>query len=239
MSSSTTDAIIVPEQQISPSAQISNFPSKRSKENLTLIHLQLMAKYEFNQPIRRFLGRAWSLELIRTGSTVAMIPFQTIRSVAEDASTIPSGISRLLVPLRFLESVKRVCSQSFSPQSHILIGIMLSQAIVLLSVLASASAWSTPKDDCITFYVPVSIEAPQYKPLFPPFKNQYEATGFLLQGTGRTAPNASTAFSGPETVNKKFSINAQYCFPSGKGYGNGKSSNTVLLLTHGLGFDKR
>lgn len=115
---------------------------------------------------------------------------------------------------------------------------MLSTSLTLLSLLASASAYAAPKDNCVNFFVPVSIEAPQYKPLFPPFMNQYEATESLIQSTGRTAPNATSAISGPETLKETFKISVQYCYPSGKGYGNGKSSDTVLLLTHGLGFDK-
>lgn len=112
-------------------------------------------------------------------------------------------------------------------------------------VLAATLSWATPfgpassqgRDSCFDFIVDVPVETVTYTPLFPPFKNQYEATENLLQTTSRTALNATAVLSGPKPISATFKIGATYCKPARQEYG--KSADTVLVLSHGLGFDRR
>ena len=111
----------------------------------------------------------------------------------------------------------------------------------LVATMSSANPSGHPswhsKDSCIDFFVDVPVDTVTYMPVFPPFTSQYEATEFLLQITSRTAPSADTVLSGPKNLSTTFKISARYCAPSEHGYG--ESADTVLVLTHGLGFDKR
>ena len=122
----------------------------------------------------------------------------------------------------------------------------LTMLLQLLSVALAATISSAtplgnpishPKDSCFDFFVDVPVETVTYTPLFPPFKNQYEATEKLLQTTSRTAPNATSVLSGPKPLSTTIKIGATYCTPAGQEYDQGY--DTVLVLSHGLGFDRR
>ncbi|KAI9656022.1 MAG: hypothetical protein M1821_005083 [Bathelium mastoideum] len=89
---------------------------------------------------------------------------------------------------------------------------------------------------CIDFFVDVPVDTVTYNPLFAPFQNQNEATEFLLRFTRRDAPPATSMFGSPKNISTTFNISTRYCSPAEQSYG--KSIDTVLLLTHGLGFDK-
>ncbi|KAL9085620.1 MAG: hypothetical protein Q9165_007521 [Trypethelium subeluteriae] len=110
----------------------------------------------------------------------------------------------------------------------------------LLATLALTDSWghaiSHGKESCIDFFVEVPIETVTYTPLFSPFQNQYEATEFLLQFTRRDPPPATSMFGASSNLSTAFNISAFYCVPAEETYNN--SIDTVLLLTHGLGFDK-
>ena len=116
---------------------------------------------------------------------------------------------------------------------------MKSFISTLLSFVALTSAKSSDGPSCVDFFAHVPVEAPSYPVLFPPFKDGYEATQFLLQVSKRDAlTDTSLLFGPPINITTTFTISARYCSPSGSSSEYGNESPIVQVLTHGLGFDK-
>ena len=102
---------------------------------------------------------------------------------------------------------------------------------VVLSLLAT-SVIASPGYTCKSFFVPIKVNnVTTIVPPFPPFKNSYEATAFDNSATSRlqstTKPNLTS-------ITTTYNISAKYCTPDIKT----NNSNTLQILTHGLGFDK-
>lgn len=85
---------------------------------------------------------------------------------------------------------------------------------------------------CTEFFVPVTVTAPSFPVLFPPFQNHYQSVAFLDELTARNAASQPSPLGNPKNVTESFQISAEYCTPDGKGNGD------VQVLSHGLGFDK-
>lgn len=89
---------------------------------------------------------------------------------------------------------------------------------------------------CTDFFVDVPVEYEYYKPTFPVFTSQSEATQRSLDMTERTPSPPNASYTGPYQSSSTFNISARYCPAKGK---KEDQSETLLLLTHGIGFDKR
>lgn len=68
-----------------------------------------------------------------------------------------------------------------------------------------------------------------------PFENNFEVVDFLSNLASRTAATSFNPYSGAAVQNATYHISATFCTPSAK---NG-SKKIVLLLSHGLNFDRR
>lgn len=85
---------------------------------------------------------------------------------------------------------------------------------------------------CINFATPITVTPPSYKPTFPEFANHSDAVQLLVDISSRTADAA--LFSGSESVEVNFAIDASYCTEATTAIAN----QDVQVLTHGLGTDK-
>ena len=86
---------------------------------------------------------------------------------------------------------------------------------------------------CVDLTIPVTVTAESLTTAFAPFQNSWESTAFIDRTVARVG--TSSPLSGTKTVTDTFSISGQYCTPTGYA----AKKNTLQILTHGLGFDKR
>ncbi|TKA68294.1 hypothetical protein B0A49_01166 [Cryomyces minteri] len=114
---------------------------------------------------------------------------------------------------------------------------ILNTAIVLLSAALTVSCAAEPESTCTDFIAPVTVTAPSYGLQFPPFENGYQATHFLNVATNRDAGLGPSPLKAPVNVTQTFDISARYCTPA-KTYARDGKGGSVMLLTHGIGFDK-
>ncbi|KAL7904240.1 Alpha/Beta hydrolase protein [Trichoderma velutinum] len=102
----------------------------------------------------------------------------------------------------------------------------------LLSTLVSATS-SKPLKSCTDYDIPVTVTSTNF--LFGPrFENNFELIDFL---TALTSRDNSTfhPFTGTATQTNTYTISGTFCAPSDSKV---QKKDTVLLLTHGLGFDR-
>ncbi|KAK5166349.1 hypothetical protein LTR04_000743 [Oleoguttula sp. CCFEE 6159] len=114
---------------------------------------------------------------------------------------------------------------------------ILNTAIVLLSAALTVSCAAEPEPNCTDFVLPVTVTAPSYGLQFPPFENGYQATHFLNVATNRDAGLGPSPSKAPVNVTQTFDVSARYCTPT-KAYARNGEGGSVMLLTHGIGFDK-
>jgi hypothetical protein len=113
----------------------------------------------------------------------------------------------------------------------------LSQALPIVGLLAApvvaASALKTKT--CKSFKIPVSVNSTELVYALPPFQSDFDVADFLATAGGRSAPDLSSLFSGTKNVSATYEIGATFCTPA---QGKGGHKDTVLIATHGLGFDR-
>ncbi|KAL7940582.1 Alpha/Beta hydrolase protein [Trichoderma barbatum] len=105
-------------------------------------------------------------------------------------------------------------------------------SVFLLSNLISATS-SKPLKSCTDYDIPVTVTSNNL--LFGPrFENNFELIDFL---TALTSRDNSTfhPFTGTATQTNSYTISGTFCAPSES---KARKRDTVLLLTHGLGFDR-
>jgi hypothetical protein len=68
-----------------------------------------------------------------------------------------------------------------------------------------------------------------------PFANNYDVVDFLTDTASRTAATDFHPFSGSETQTASYQISATFCTPCN----STSNKNIVLLLSHGVNFDRR
>lgn len=108
-----------------------------------------------------------------------------------------------------------------------------SQTAAFLGVLAASA---TAHKTCKSFKIPVSIDSTEMVYALPPVETDFDISAFVDTITSRSAPDSSSYFSGSKNVSKTYEVGATFCTPS-KG-GNDAHKDTVLIATHGLGFDR-
>ena len=114
-------------------------------------------------------------------------------------------------------------------------------ALLLASLIGSVVAAPTSDhhistSNCFDFTANVPISTQALKLPFPPFTDGYQAVQLAFD-LFATRPDAAAPISPPTpySLSTTFAIDATYCAPTQKG----TKGETVQVLTHGLGFDKR
>lgn len=109
--------------------------------------------------------------------------------------------------------------------------------LIFFAFVGLATADYVPKGaNCVDSIIPVTVSSNNRPWIAPKWKNNYELIDFLSSATSR--PSAGfPAPVGNNTVKQTLSyeIGATFCTPQKPG----NHSNTVLVATHGLGFDRR
>ncbi|KAJ7140036.1 Alpha/Beta hydrolase protein [Mycena crocata] len=109
----------------------------------------------------------------------------------------------------------------------ILLGFLLLGPTLLTA--RSASEYT-----CTSYTVPLkNVSAPSFDLTFE-IKTQWDITDWTINEARRDSSSAFNGIAGPSTVVGDFDISARFCTPNQAT----KLSQTVLVMTHGLGADK-
>lgn len=107
--------------------------------------------------------------------------------------------------------------------------------------IAFPSAGYVPKGaDCLDFIIPVTVTSNNRLWIAPKWENNLEFIDFLSTASSR--PSAGfPAPVGNNSVNQtgSYEIGATFCTPQTTPTPGNDSDNTVIIATHGLGFDRR
>ena len=103
-----------------------------------------------------------------------------------------------------------------------------------LALVVGFSAANTWAKSCQFYDIPITVTSTNLVYGIPPFQDNFDIGGLVDTFTSRTPPTASP-FSGTTNVTANYTIAATFCSP-GHGEANTHQS-TVLIATHGLGFD--
>lgn len=117
--------------------------------------------------------------------------------------------------------------------------IMLFPTLVFCFSVLVATAWSTtftPKGaKCQDYTIPVTITSENRPWIGPRWTDNYGFIDFLSIASSRQSAGFPSPVGNPVNQTASYNISAAFCTPDKPG----KRSKTVLLATHGLGFDKR
>jgi hypothetical protein len=104
---------------------------------------------------------------------------------------------------------------------------------VALACLISASSATTKEKTCTDYTIPVHPTSINFV-WAKEFKNNFDVVDFLSNVGSRTAATDFHPYSGSAQSTGNYSISATFCSPKNATNSNG----IVLLLSHGLNFDR-
>jgi hypothetical protein len=110
----------------------------------------------------------------------------------------------------------------------------LFQVALCVAAVITPSLATFRSKSCTDYTItvnPTSINFIWAKPL----ENNFQVVDFLSNVASRTAATSFNPYSGAAVQNATYNISATFCTPTAK---NG-SKKIVLLLSHGLNFDRR
>lgn len=89
---------------------------------------------------------------------------------------------------------------------------------------------------CTEYTITTTLTSEDLTWALPEFQSNFDVAGYLFNTTRKDAQTAFAPFVGSKNVTKEYTVSATFCAP--KNVQEGKDS-TVLLATHGLGYDGR
>ena len=87
---------------------------------------------------------------------------------------------------------------------------------------------------CMDYQIPLSVSSAQYRFEYPKWTDQNGLTQFLIDDVARI-PNLPPLIGSPKNETAEYTISATFCTPRKAA---GDKARTVILATHGLGFDR-
>lgn len=106
--------------------------------------------------------------------------------------------------------------------------------LILSLPLASSQTTTTSTRICTQYLIPLSITSQVLTPSYPPFTSNYDVVGFVNDLTRRPSNTTFVPFSGAKNETASYTIGATLCSPR-----NSSKETTLLVATHGLGYDRR
>ncbi|KAL5324233.1 hypothetical protein ACEPPN_008777 [Leptodophora sp. 'Broadleaf-Isolate-01'] len=111
--------------------------------------------------------------------------------------------------------------------------LLISSVTLLFSGAVSHSTCSdTGTRACQEYTIPVNVTSQVFIPSYPRFKDNFDVVDFFSALGGRAS---FIPFSGTKNVTAAYSIGATICSPRG----STRKEKTLLLASHGLGYDRR
>jgi hypothetical protein len=83
--------------------------------------------------------------------------------------------------------------------------------------------------------IPLNVTSQVLIPQYPGFEDSYDVVGFVNDLTRRDTNTTFSPFAGVKNVTASYTIGATICIPSK----NSGEDKTLLLASHGLGYDRR
>ena len=106
--------------------------------------------------------------------------------------------------------------------------------LLLISILTSTTLATSSRKVCTTYKASLTVTSENF--VFNPalkFKDNFDVGDLWSEATARNANETFNPFVGKELDSAKYDIWGHFCTPVQKG----PRKKTVLLATHGLGFD--
>ncbi|KAJ7472040.1 alpha/beta-hydrolase [Mycena latifolia] len=111
---------------------------------------------------------------------------------------------------------------------------LLRAALISLIIIPSISGHRAAGYTCDSYTIPLkNVSAPSFELTFE-IKTQWDITDWTINEARRDSSTAFNGIAGPSTVVGDFEISGRFCTPSAAT----TRSQTVLVMTHGLGADK-
>ncbi|KAK0717924.1 Alpha/Beta hydrolase protein [Lasiosphaeria miniovina] len=118
-------------------------------------------------------------------------------------------------------------------KTHTLLESLLLAASTIAGVASAANAKT-----CNSYNIPVTVTSTNLVFGLPHFQTDFDVADFVDTITSRNVTTASSVIApGVQVVTATYNIAATFCRP-GNGKPDSKKKSTVLIATHGLGFDK-
>lgn len=113
--------------------------------------------------------------------------------------------------------------------------ITLSTSLFLAASQATLYVTDPSLRICHDYAIPVNVTNVALKASYEPFTSNYDVADFVNGLAGRDTAASLNLFSGPRNVTGVYNIGATICSPKKRT----KKQNTILLASHGLGYDRR
>jgi hypothetical protein len=107
--------------------------------------------------------------------------------------------------------------------------------LVKKNPMPSDTSYTPSNANCVDYEVPVTVSTQGFSFVAPKWTDDFGLTDFVSVASSRTTANSSAPISGPVTLEGNYTISATFCSPKT----TNSTSSTVLLLTHGGGYDGR
>lgn len=98
-----------------------------------------------------------------------------------------------------------------------------------------SQGYTPPNADCVDYEIPVGVSTQGYSFVPTKWTDDYGLVDFVTNSASRVAAYGSAPITGPITVEGSYTVAATLCSPKSKN----STANTVLVLTHGGGYDSR
>jgi pimeloyl-ACP methyl ester carboxylesterase len=106
--------------------------------------------------------------------------------------------------------------------------------ILLAEAHATRKSYTPPNANCVDYEIPAAVATKGIEWIAPKWTDNYGLIDFVFLSSARTDANFTPPITGPVDINGNYTISATFCFPKTKN----EHSSTVLLATHGLGYDR-
>jgi hypothetical protein len=111
--------------------------------------------------------------------------------------------------------------------------MMLSSLVILFALNFAAGNPIASTKSCKDYKIPLTVSSLDYTWGLPPNENNYDVTTVTTNIARWDANVTLNPISGRSPVTIPYEISGTFCSPPGGGDG------TILIATHGFGFDRR
>jgi len=111
---------------------------------------------------------------------------------------------------------------------------LLQATLVAAGLVAAAPTNSTSGRNCVQLELPLHVVVDNYAINQPRADSTVQVVNWTRDDIDWSAPNITERITGTIHIDQIFKISGQLCVPR-----DGVKSKTMLLATHGVGFDSR
>jgi hypothetical protein len=115
--------------------------------------------------------------------------------------------------------------------------LFMSSALGLSTLISSQPTNPLPTNTrtCQDYTIPINTVSVEQIPNFSPFGDNFDVVDFIGRIAARDSSTNFVPFSGTRNVSNSYNISGTICSPTIAT----EQTKTILLATHGLGFDRR